>query len=52
MKKFYFKINDSEPIEFAKDPSGKETVSINITEGDITFTDNDGNTCALYSEIE
>jgi hypothetical protein len=52
MKKFYFKINDAEPVEFATDPNGTEILSIQITEGDILFTDKDGNTCKLYSETE
>lgn len=52
MKRYYFKINDGEPVEIANDPSGEETLSIQLTDGDITFIDNDGNTCKLYSEVE
>lgn len=52
MKRFYFKINEGEPVEIAFDPSNKETLTLELTDGDIILTDKEGNTCKLYSEVE
>ena len=52
MKRFYFKINDGEPVEIGCNPSNEKTLTIEIVEGCIDFTDKEGNVCSLYTEVE
>ena len=52
MKRFYFKINDGEPVEIGNDTSNEEALTLEIFDGCIDFTDKEGNVCSLYTEVE
>lgn len=52
MKRFYFKINNGEPVEIGCDPHNKETLTLEIVEGVFEFIDKEGNICLLYTEVD